>query len=93
LLVCVARSQLRTETVSFSVEQELGKEVVFRPNAAFDKPEIYEALEERGVKYAIRLPSNDRLLRDTEELLTRPVAWSSHKPIVWYKGFLDQAAS
>jgi hypothetical protein len=26
--------------------------------AAFAKPEIYQALEERGVKYAIRLPAN-----------------------------------
>ena len=31
-------------------QQELGKEVVFRADAAFAKPEIYEALEERGVK-------------------------------------------
>jgi len=67
-------------------QQELGKEVVFRADAAFAKPEIYEALEERGVKYAIRLPANDSLLRDIEELLTRPVGRPSHKPIVWYKG-------
>ena len=39
-------------------QQELGKEVVFRADAAFAKPEIYEALEERGVKYAIRLPES-----------------------------------
>jgi hypothetical protein len=74
-------------------QQELGKEVVFRADAAFAKPEIYEALEERGVKYAIRLPANDNLLRDVEELLTRPVGRPSHKPVVWYKGFLYQAAS
>jgi hypothetical protein len=74
-------------------QQELGKEVVFRADAAFAKPEIYETLEERGVKYAIRLPANDNLLRDMEELLTRPVGRPSHKPIVWYKGFLYQAAS
>jgi hypothetical protein len=30
-------------------QQELGKEVVFRADAAFTKPEIYEALEERRV--------------------------------------------
>jgi hypothetical protein len=74
-------------------QQELGKEVVFRADAAFAKPEIYEALEERGVKYAIRLPANAGLERDIEELLTRPVGRPSHKPIVWYKGFLYQAAS
>jgi len=74
-------------------QQELGKEVVFRADAAFAKPEIYEALEQRGVKYAIRLPANDNLQREIEEVLTRPVGRPSHKPIVWYKGFLYQAAS
>jgi hypothetical protein len=52
-------------------QQELGKEVVFRADAAFAKPEIYGALEERGVQYAIRLPANDSLERDIAELLTR----------------------
>ena len=74
-------------------QQKLGKEVVFRADAAFAKPEIYEALEERGVKYAIRIPANDSLERDIAELLTRPVGRPSHKPVVWYKGFLYQAAS
>ena len=36
-------------------QQGMGKEAVFRADAAFAKPEIYEALEQRGVKYAIRL--------------------------------------
>jgi len=74
-------------------QQKLGKEVVFRADAAFAKPEIYEALEERGVKYAIRIPSNDSLERDIAELLTRPVGRPSYKPVVWYKSFLYQAAS
>jgi hypothetical protein len=74
-------------------QRELSKDVVFRADAAFAKPEIYETMEERGVKYAIRLPANDSLLRDIEELLTRPVGRPSHKPVVWYKGFLYQAAS
>ena len=55
-------------------QQERGKEVVFRADAAFAKPELYEALEERDVKYAIRLPANDNLERDIAELLTRPAA-------------------
>ena len=38
-------------------QQKAGKEVVFRADAAFAKPELYEALEQRGVKYAIRIPS------------------------------------
>jgi hypothetical protein len=74
-------------------QQKLGKEVVFRADAAFAKPEIYEALEQRGVKYAIRIPANDSLERDIAELLTRPVGRPSHKPVVWYKSFLYQAAS
>jgi len=74
-------------------QQKLGKEVVFRADAAFAKPEIYEALEGRGAKYAIRSPANDSLERDIAELLTRPVGRPSHKPVVWYKSFLYQAAS
>jgi hypothetical protein len=74
-------------------QQKQGKEVVFRADAAFAKPEIYEALEERGVKYAIRIPANDSLERDISELLTRPVGRPSHKPAVRYKGFLYQATS
>jgi hypothetical protein len=60
-------------------QQKLGKEVWFRAEAAFAKPEIYEALEERGAKYAIRIPANDCLMRDIAELLTRPVGRPTHK--------------
>jgi hypothetical protein len=74
-------------------QQKAGKEVVFRADAAFAKPEIYEALEQRGVKYAIRIPSNDSLERDIAERLTRPVGRPRYKPVVWYKGFLYQATS
>ena len=73
-------------------QQRMGKEVAFRAAAAFAKPEIYEALEERGVKYAIRIPSNDNLERDIAELVPRPVGRPSKKPLVEYKGFLYQAA-
>ena len=74
-------------------QQQNGKEVAFRGDAAFAKPEIYEALEERGVKYAIRIPANENLERDIAELLPRPVGRPSAKPLVEYKGFLYQAAS
>ena len=67
--------------------------MVFRADAAFAKLEVYEALEKRDVKYAIRIPSNDSLERDIAELLTRPAGRPSHKPVVWYKGFLYQATS
>jgi len=61
-------------------QQKLDQEVVFRADAAFAKPEIYEALEERGVKYAIRIPANDSLERDISELLTRPVGRPLGRP-------------
>src|SRR2546426_1199525 len=69
-------------------QQGMGKEVTFRADAAFAKPEIYEALEERGVNYAIRIPANDNLERDIAELLPRPVGRPGKKPMVEYKGFL-----
>ena len=74
-------------------QQRMGKEVAFRADAAFAKPEIYEALEERGVKYAIRIPANENLRRDVEELLKQPAGRPSLKPLVVYKSFLYQAAS
>jgi hypothetical protein len=74
-------------------QQAQGKEVAFRGDAAFAKPELYQALEERDVKYAIRFPANDNLQRNIAELLTRPVGRPSYKPVIWFKSFLYQAAS
>ena len=74
-------------------QQKQGKNAVIRADAAFAKPELYEALEERGVKYAIRIPSNDILEREVAELLRRPVGRPSYKPVVRYKSFRYQAAS
>ena len=67
--------------------------MAFRGDAAFAKPELYEALEERGVKYTIRLPANDHLQRKIAELLIRPVGRPSYKPVVRFKSSLYQAAS
>jgi hypothetical protein len=74
-------------------QQRRGKEVVFRADAAFAKPELYEALEERKVKYTIRLPANDNLERRVAQLLKRPVGRPSYKPVVRYRSFYYQAAS
>src|SRR6266567_3844852 len=74
-------------------QQRMGKEVAFRGDAAFARPEVYEALEARAVKYAIRIPANDSLERDIAELLPRPVGRPSQKPLVEYNGFLYQATS
>jgi Transposase DDE domain group 1 len=74
-------------------QQKHGKEVVVRADAAFAKPEIYEALEERDVNYAIRIPANENLERNIAELLPRPVGRPSIRPLVEYKSFLYQTAS
>ena len=47
--------------------------MVVRADAAFAKPEVYEAPEKRGVNYAIRIPVNENLERDIAGLLPRPV--------------------
>src|SRR6202158_4235163 len=60
LLPIIKRSQVREQTV------------VVRADAAFALPALYEALERRGVPYAIRLPANDVLGLAIEDLLTRP---------------------
>jgi hypothetical protein len=75
------------------LDQAQGKEVAFRGDAAFAKPELYESVEEREAKYAIRLPANDNLERKVAQLLTRPVGRPSYKPAVRYKSFFYQAAS
>ena len=62
-------------------QQVRGNEVVFRADAAFAKPELYAALEQRQVKYVIRLPANDNLERSIRELLTRPVGRPSYRPV------------
>ena len=74
-------------------KQGMAKAVGFREDAAFAILEMYEALEERGVKYVIRLPANDSVERDIAELLPRPVERPSKNPLVKYKEFLYQAAS
>ena len=53
-------------------QQAAGKQVAFRGDAAFAKPEVYEASEERGVQYAIRIPANKSLELEIEDILFRP---------------------
>ena len=64
-----------------------GKQVTFRADAAFAKPEIYEVLEDRGVDYVIRIPANKSLELEIEDILFRPPGRPSHKPLVRYKRF------
>ena len=69
------------------VAQAEGNSVTLRADAAFAKPEIYEALEERGVDYAIRIPANKNLDLEIEDILFRPPGRPSTKPLVRYKSF------
>jgi hypothetical protein len=67
--------------------------VTFRADAAFARPEIYEALEKRGIEYAIRMPTNENLEQEVVDLLVRPPGRPSRKPLVRYKSFPYQAGS
>lgn len=58
----------------------LGIEVAFRGDAAFARPEIYEALEEDDVKCVVRLPADDNLQRNVTELLKRRAGRPSCRP-------------
>ena len=68
-------------------------DLYFRADAAFAKPEIYDLLEAKSIRYAIRLPTN-RLLQDRiGHLLTRPVGRPPNKPQVFFAGFSYRAQS
>jgi len=74
-------------------QQAEGKSITFRADAAFAKPEIYEALEEQGADYVIRIPANKNLELEIEDILFRPPGRPSRKPLVRYKSFHYQAES
>jgi len=73
--------------------QKTPMRLLFRADAAFAKPEVYEYLETRRIGYAIRLPANEVLQGHIGHLLKRPVGRPPNKPIVWYHDFQYQAAS
>jgi Transposase DDE domain group 1 len=81
LLAIIGRLQAQQQTV------------VVRADAAFAIPGLYEALERRGARYAIRLLANEVLERAIEDLLVRPCGRPSHAPLVRYRSFQYQAAS
>ncbi len=77
---------------NFRRQQADGQRVTFRADDAFAKPETCEALEERSVNYAIRIPANKSLELEIEDILFRPPGRPSFKPLVRYKSFRYQAA-
>jgi hypothetical protein len=67
--------------------------LLFRGDAAFAKPDLYDYLEARGISYAIRLPANQVLERKVVHLLMRPAEWPSQGPVVYCHDFMYQAQS
>jgi Transposase DDE domain group 1 len=74
-------------------QQAAGQRVAFRADAAFERPAIYEALETRGVQYAIHIPGNKNLELAIEDLLFRSPGRPSLTPLVRYMSFQYQADS
>jgi Transposase DDE domain group 1 len=71
--------------------RDRGIALYLRADAAFAKPEIYELLEQEGVRYALRLPANQVLQRQIGHLLTRPVGRPPKKPIIYHASFRYEA--
>lgn len=55
---------------------------LFRGDAGFAHPDVYEFLEAEGYGFVIRLPANAVLHRAIGHLLTRPVGWPPERPIL-----------
>ena len=66
---------------------------LFRGDAGFANPQVYEFLEAEGYLYTIRLPANPVLQREIQHLMTRPVGRPPQKPIVLYYDFPYRAAT
>ena len=83
------------ELLETTVERYQNREsrLVFRADAAFAKPEVYEYPEPRDIGYAIRLPANEMLQEHIKHLLKRSVGRPPQKPTVWYHDFLYQVGS
>ena len=73
--------------------QKKGLRLLFRGDAAFAKPELYEYLEQGKIGYAIRLPANQVIQEQIQPLLERPTEWPSREPMVSYHDFAYQAQS
>ena len=74
-------------------QQGAGRRVAFRADAAFARPAIYEALEQRDVDYAMRMPANKTWELAVEDILFRPPGRPSCTPLVRDKSFRSQAKS
>ena len=71
----------------------VGLRMLFRGDAGFASPDIYEYLEEEGYEYAIRLPANQVLDREIELLLIDQEIPGAGHPVVVYHDFCYQAGT
>jgi Transposase DDE domain group 1 len=67
--------------------------IYFRADAAFAMPGVYEFLEAKRIKYAIRLRANQILLHKIDYLLKRPVGRPPNEVRRCHANFIYQAAS
>jgi len=65
----------------------------FRADAAFASSDLYEYLENEGIKYAIRLPTNPILQERIAHLLSRPVGRPPNDVRRYYASFSYRAGS
>jgi hypothetical protein len=65
----------------------------FRADAAFANPDVYEYLEAEGIKYAIRISTNQVLQARIGYLLTRPVGRPPTHVRRFHANFTHQAGS
>jgi len=70
-----------------------GLRMLFRGDAGFARPEIYEYLEGEGYEYAIRLPANQVLGREIDPLLAEHEIPKPGHPVVVYHDFCYQAGT
>jgi hypothetical protein len=73
--------------------RQLDVQKVFRGDAAFAIPGLYERLEAESYRYAIRLKANPILERHISHLLIRPVGRPPKKPQRFYHSFEYRAQS
>jgi len=67
--------------------------IYFRADAGFANPDVYEYLEAKGIKYAIRLPANRVLQERIGYFLNRPVGRPSIRVRRSHANFTYQAGS
>ena len=70
-----------------------GTRIMFRADAAFAMPNMYEFLEAEGIEYAIRLPANQVVQNRIAHLLKRPVGRPANEVRRSYASFRYQAGS